>query len=249
MAMKLVPILVVAATLCARARDANAQAAVFDASTFGQSLATALNTANQVKQFADQLANMRQQLQYEMQALKTLDPASLSSVLNLYNQSMFTYNNFQADASSIGFGVANVNASYNKLFAKPAAIKSAQAADYENMYGLWQVELQNSSQTAIRAQANAGQLQQNAAATQKILAASRGADGEVRQLQLVVQSLAVIQSQLTTLTETISTAERVNATAAAATATEKIIAREQARRSRDQYRNLGRPVTVLKKLP
>jgi type IV secretion system protein TrbJ len=246
--MKLVAVLF-SFTVLALARPAVAQMAVFDASTFGQSLSTALNTANQVKQLADQLNNMREQLRYTMQSLKTLDPSSFTSLLNFYNQTTATYSTLQAEGTSIGFSLASVNSNYRRLFAKPEQIRAAKATDYEQMYGLWQAELQSSTESAMRAQASADRLQKDGQATTKILADSRAADGEVRQLQAIVQMLAVIQSQLVTLTQTVATAERVNATAAAAAATEKMIAREEARRIREQYRNTGRPVTVLRKLP
>jgi P-type conjugative transfer protein TrbJ len=241
--------IIVVIVIALGSRGARAQMAVFDASTFGQSLATAMHTANQVKQLADQLNNMHEQLRYTMQSLKTLDPSSLASLTSLYNQSVATYSAFQSDAASIGFGVSAVNGNYRRLFARPETIRTAKAADYDSMYGAWQIELQGSTESAMRAQANADLLQKNMMASQRILAASRTADGEVRQLQAIVQMLGVIQAQLTTLTQTISTAARVNTTAAAAAATEKMIAREESRRSLAQYRNVGRPVPVFKKLP
>ena len=247
--MKLTAALLAFIGSLALAPVAGAQMAVFDAATFGQSLQSALNTANQVKQLAAQLNNMREQLRYTMQSLKTLDPSSFNSLLNFYNQSTSTYNVIQAERTSIGFTLGNVNSNYRRLFATPEQIKTAKASDYDGMYSVWQVELQSSAESAMRAQANADTLKQDAQATQKILSASRSADGEVRQLQAIVQMLAVVQSQLSNLTQTIATAERVNSTAAAAAATEKMIAREEAKRIRDQYRNAGRPVPVLKKLP
>jgi P-type conjugative transfer protein TrbJ len=117
------------------------------------------------------------------------------------------------------------------------------------MYGRWQNELQNSAQIAMRAQANAAQLEQNARAATSLLQASRSADGEVRQLQTIVQMLSVVQSQLTTLTQTISAAERVNSNMAAAAAGEKLMEREARRRRRTNYTTRGAPVPVYRRLP
>jgi P-type conjugative transfer protein TrbJ len=251
---KLVLTLALLTTSIGAASRAQAQWAVFDASTFGQTLSTAINTANQVRQLAQQLTNMRDQLKYQIQSLQTIDPRTFDGAMALFNQGRFTYDTFTNNAQSLGYSVGLVNQGYRRLFPDKSAITKASPSGYDQMYSLWQTQLQGSAQTAMLAQANAAQLQQNNFQIQAILTASKGANAAdaqavVKQLQAIVQMLAVIQSQLVTLTQTISTAERVNSEMAAASATEKIAAGEAAAKSRQNYKATGQPPRVLRRLP
>ena len=116
----------------------------------------------------------------------------------------------------MGYSIETLNGNFRRLFPEEKDLKKARYSDYDQMYGGWQNELQNSAQIAMRAQANTAQLKENALAAQAIVNTSKLANGEVQQLQTIVQMLGVVQSQLTTLTHTISTAERVNSNMAAA---------------------------------
>jgi hypothetical protein len=58
---------------------------VFDAANFGQTLSTALSTAEHVRQMVQQLRKMEQQLRNEAQTLRSLDPTSFQGLLDSIN--------------------------------------------------------------------------------------------------------------------------------------------------------------------
>jgi type IV secretion system protein TrbJ len=227
-------------------RSARADLFGGDVAVLASILAQIIQTYQQIKQ---QLDTAKMHVRYVEQNIKSLDPTSFNQLLALYNEGRYTYDSIVGDAQALGFRIDSLNHDFRKLFPAERDFKNVRYSDYDVMYSRWQNELQTSAQIAMRAQANAAQLEENARATTSLLVASRSADGEVRQLQTVVQMLSVVQSQLTTLTQTISAAERVNSNMAAAAASEKLMEREARRRRRTNYTSRGAPVPVHRRLP
>ena len=65
-------------------RPADAQTAVVDHSNLLTNIKTALQTAQLVINTANQLDVMKAQLQYQLQNLKTIDPTSITGLINAH---------------------------------------------------------------------------------------------------------------------------------------------------------------------
>ena len=232
------------------ARTAEAQFAVLDPTNLVQNTLTALKTAQMVLNTYQQIELMKDQIQNQVQTLRSIDPRSLASLQNLLSQGQLTYNVIRSDVNSVGFSVQEVNRDFDGLFPKDKdKWKTVRYADFDNYYGRWNSEVTSSSKSAERAQAALVIAERNNQAIAQILNQVGGADGEVRQLQLVNQQLGVIHSELSALLQNLATMGRVMANMAAASSGEKMLTREAKLRRRDGYTNLGRPARTLTRLP
>ena len=148
------PILVtLSVALVLAAAPAHAQTAVVDHVNLIQNIKTALQTAQVVENTAQQLQTMEAQLKYQIQNLSTLNPASISGLLSLINQTQMTFNMLQGDLSSIGYTVGLVNGNFNRLFPKNQnQWKNVRSSDFNAYYDNWNNEITTSSLAAIRAQ-------------------------------------------------------------------------------------------------
>ncbi len=240
---------VVTASLVSRVGAA--QVAVVDATNLVQNVKTALQTAQLVTTTAQQLRVMELQLQNQIENLKTVNPTSITGLLNLLNQTQMTFGMLQGDLSSIGYTVRAVDSNFNRLF--PKTQKQWQAArysDFNNHYDGWHAEITASAQAAIRAQTAVSALDANNAAIERILTDANGAStGEIRQLQLINQQLAVIHSELGSLVQNVTTVGRVITDWAAASSGEEEMVRERARRRLQNYTDRGPPSQRLNSLP
>lgn len=244
-------IVTIVAAALVHARPTAAQTAVVDHINLLQNFKTALQTAQLVMTTANQLQVMEAQLQYQIENLKTVNPASISGLLTLINQTQMTFNMLQGDLGSIGYTVGVVNANFNRLFPKNQnQWQSVRYSDFNGYYDNWHAEITTSSQAAIRAQTALSTLDANNAAIQKILlAANSPATGEIRQLQLANQQLALIHTELASLVQNLATVGRVITDWAAASTGEQEMIRERARRRLQNYTYRGPPSNALKSLP
>ena len=232
-------------------RSAQGQVAVVDHSNLVQNIRTALQTAQLVQNTAQQLQVMETQLQYQLQNLKSIDPASINGLLTLLNQGLLTSSMLQGDLSSIGYTVNTVNRNFNRLFPKTQSQwQSVRYSDFNGYYDNWNNEITASSQAALRAQTAVSTLDANNVAIQKVLvAANSSSTGEIRQLQLANQQLALIHTELASLVQNLATVGRVITDWAAASTGEQMMNRERARRRLQNYTYRGPPPRTLNKLP
>lgn len=230
--------------------EAHAQFAVIDPTNLVQNILSALSTAEQVTQFADQLINMEQQLKNYAQTLKELDPSSYRGVLNAYYTMKATKDGLLSDVNAISYSAKQVNADFKKLFPeKDTDIRNVDQAKLKEKGAAWNTELSNSAKIAMRAQTNLGNVATATQQAEQIVSRSQGADGEVRQLQGITQMLFQMQVQLGDIAEMLSTSGRVSATLAATQASKDMVTREGKRRRRAGYANPGQPPKVLNKFP
>lgn len=229
----------------------HAQMAVVDHSNLMQNIKTALQTAQVVTNTANQLQVMETQLEYQIENLKTISPASVSGLLTLLNQTQMTFNMLQGDLNSIGYTANLVNANFNRLFPKTQnQWQSVRYSDFNGYYDNWHAEITTSSQAAIRAQTAVANLDANSAAIQRLLiAANSSSTGEIRQLQIVNQELALIHTELASAVQNLATLGRVMTDMASASTGEQEIVRERARRRLQNYTYRGPPSNALKGLP
>jgi P-type conjugative transfer protein TrbJ len=233
------------------AGTAQGQTAVVDHINLIQNIRTALQTAQLVQNTAQQLQMMETQLQYQIQNLKSINPASINGLLALLNQGLLTYSTLQGDLSSIGYTINTVNRNFNRLFPKTQSQwQSVRYSDFNSYYDNWNNEITTSSQAALRAQTAISSLDANNAAIQRILLAANGSStGEIRQLQLANQQLALIHAELASLVQNLTTVGRVITDWAAASTGEQMMNRERARRRLENYTYRGPPSQTLNKLP
>jgi P-type conjugative transfer protein TrbJ len=241
--------LAVAAVLTAG--QAQAQTPVVDHTNLLQNIKNALQTAQLVENTAQQLQTMQAQLRYQIQNLSTINPASISGLLSLINQTQMTFNMLQGDLNSIGYTVGLVNGNFNRLFPKNQnQWKNVRYSDFNTYYDNWNNEITTSSLAAIRAQTAVSNLDGNNAAIQKILLAANSAStGEIRQLQLVNQQLALIHTELASLVQNLSTVGRVITEWTAASTGEQMMERERANRRLQNYTSRGAPSQILNRFP
>jgi P-type conjugative transfer protein TrbJ len=239
-----------AALVVCTARPAHAQWAVADATNLIQNTTTALKTAQTVVNTLQQIELMKQQIQNELQTLKSIDPTTIAGLEQLISASQMTYSMIEDDASVIKYNIADVNRGFTKLFPKSQSQwKSVRYSDFNGYYDGWNGEITSSALAASRAQASLVTLDANNRAVQVILQNSRDATGEVRQLQLVNQQLAVIHGELGSLVQNLTTMSRVLSNWAASSAGEDMMARERSHRRIDGYTSRGKPSNALTKLP
>lgn len=244
-------IVTIVAAALVHARPTAAQTAVVDHINLLQNIKTALQTAQLVMTTANQLQVMEAQLQYQIENLKTVNPASISGLLTLINQTQMTFNMLQGDLSSIGYTVGLVNGNFKNLFPKnQAQWKNVRSSDFNAYYDNWNNEITTSSLAAIRAQTAVSSVDANNAAIQKILlAANSGSTGEIRQLQLVNQQLALIHTELASLVQNLTTVGRVITEWTAASTGEQMMERERANRRLLNYTSRGAPSQILNRFP
>ena len=232
-------------------RLGDAQMAVVDHSNLIQNIKTALQTAQLVTTTANQLQVMEAQLQYQLENLKTINPASISGLLTLINQTQMTFNMLQGDLNSIGYTANVVNSNFNRLFPKNQnQWQSVRYSDFNGYYDNWHAEITTSSQAAIRAQTAVATIDANNAAMQRLLiAANSSSTGEIRQLQIANQELALIHTELASAVQNLTTLGRVMTDMAAAATGEQEMIRERARRRLQNYTYRGPPSNALRSLP
>jgi P-type conjugative transfer protein TrbJ len=232
-------------------RLGDAQMAVVDHSNLIQNIKTALQTAQLVTTTANQLQVMEAQLQYQLENLKTINPASISGLLALINQTQMTFNMLQGDLNSIGYTANVVNSNFNRLFPKNQnQWQSVRYSDFNGYYDNWHAEITTSSQAAIRAQTAIATIDANNAAMQRLLiAANSSSTGEIRQLQIANQELALIHTELASAVQNLTTLGRVMTDMAAAATGEQEMIRERARRRLQNYTYRGPPSNALRSLP
>jgi P-type conjugative transfer protein TrbJ len=220
-------------------REAQAQLTTIDFTNLIQNTSTALNTAQQVKQTYEMVANTAKQLEYELQNLKQVDPTSWQGIVNAYNQGLMTYATYEGTKQALGYQAASVRQGFQTLFPSLARVKEAHPSQYSGSQGERQAAVQSAAYAAVDAQANEEQLKENTRLARKIALKSQSAPGEVAQIQLVIESLIVVQKQLDTLTKMMSASERLNALGAADAATNSLVATEMSRRAMAGYRTRG----------
>jgi P-type conjugative transfer protein TrbJ len=232
-------------------RLGHAQTAVIDHINLIQNIKTALQTAQLVTTTANQLQVMEAQLQYQLENLKTTNPASISGLLTLINQTQMTFNMLQGDLNSIGYTANVVNSNFNRLFPKNQnQWQSVRYSDFNGYYDNWHAEITTSSQAAIRAQTAVATIDANNAAMQRLLiAANSSSTGEIRQLQIANQELALIHTELASVVQNLTTLGRVMTDMAAAATGEQEMIRERARRRLQNYTYRGPPSNALRSLP
>ena len=232
-------------------RLGDAQMAVVDHSNLIQNIKTALQTAQLVTTTANQLQVMEAQLQYQLENLKTINPASISGLLTVINQTQMTFNMLQGDLNSIGYTANVVNSNFNRLFPKNQnQWQSVRYSDFNGYYDNWHAEITTSSQAAIRAQTAVATIDANNAAMQRLLiAANSSSTGEIRQLQIANQELALIHTELASAVQNLTTLGRVMTDMAAAATGEQEMTRERARRRLQNYTYRGPPSNALRSLP
>ena len=239
----------VVALVCAE-RSARAQWAVVDASNIAQSIKTVLNTAQTVSNTYMQIENQKTQIENELQALKSIDPRTFSTLMALMDQGKLTYTMIQNDIDSMGFTVQQINQDFDGLFPKDKAKwQRVKYSDYDSYYTRWNTELTASSKSADRAQASIELVERNNAAIASILSQAQAANGEVRQLQLINQQLAMIHARLGELVQNMAMMGRITANVAASSAGEKLLLREAKLRRRDGYTSRGAPARTLSWFP
>jgi P-type conjugative transfer protein TrbJ len=232
------------------ARPARAQWAVVDAGNIAQSVLTVANTAKTVVNTLQQIEQMKTQIQNQLQTLKSIDPTSFNSVMNLIDQGKLTYAMIRNDVDSLGFSIQEVNRDFDGLFPKDKSKwRSVKYSDYDSYYSRWNAELTASAKAADRAQSRLELVEKNNQAIADILSRAQTATGEVRQLQLINQQLAMIHARLGDLVQNIATMGRIMSNMAASSAGEKLLLREAKLRRRDGYTSRGQPARTLNRLP
>jgi P-type conjugative transfer protein TrbJ len=232
------------------ARPARAQWAVFDGTNLATNALTAARTLQTVYNTYQQIEQMKQQIQNQLQTLKSIDPTTISGLVQLINTGQLTSSMIKDDLSVIGYNVADINRGFAKLFPKSQAQwKNVQYSDFNGYYDSWNGEVTSSALAASRAQASLTLLDANNRQIQVILQNSKDATGEVRQLQLVNQQLAVIHAELGSLVQNLTTMGRVLSNMAASAAGESMMAHERSHRRLDNYTSRGKPSNALSKLP
>ena len=230
--------------------SARAQWAVVDAGNIAQSVLTAANTAKTVANTLEQIELMKTQIQNQLQTLKSLDPTSFSSLMNLLDQGNLTYAMIRTDVASLGFSVQQVNRDFDGLFpGDKSKWHGVRYSDYDNYYSRWNTELTASAKAADRAQSRIEMVERNNQTIADILSRAQTATGEVRQLQLINQQLALIHARLGDLVQNISATGRIASNMAASSAGEKLLLREAKLRRREGYTNRGQPARTLNRLP
>ncbi len=224
-------------------KPADAQVAVLDGSNLVQTTATALSTAQMVK-------NMLQQIDLMRQSLETVNPTTVAGLQALLSEGQLSYRTLTNDVTALSFELQAVNNSFDRIFPRDKnAWHAARYSDYDTYYGTWNAEITASAKLAARAQSSITFVDANNQAVARILSQAAAANGEVRQLQLINQQLALIHARLGDLVENIATMGRITATMAASSAGEKLLLREAKVRRRDGYTNRGQPSHVLNRLP
>jgi P-type conjugative transfer protein TrbJ len=233
------------------ARPASAQTPVVDHSNLLQNIKTALQTAQLVTTTASQLQVMEAQLQYQIQNLKTIDPTSITGLINGINQVQMTFATLQGDINSIGYTANMVSSNFNRLF--PKNQKQWQGTPYSSFNGYydnWNAEITSSSLAAVRAQTVISTLDANGAAIQRaLLTADRPSTGEIQQLQIVNQQLALIHTELANLVQNLATLGRVVTDYAVASAGTEEMSRERRRLRLQNYTYRGLPAVGLSHVP
>ena len=232
-------------------RASSAQLSVVDHSNLLTNIKTALQTAQLVINTANQLEVMKAQLQYQLQNLKTIDPTSITGLINAINQVQMTFATLQGDINSIGYTASVVTNNFNRLF--PKNQKQWQGTPYSSFNGYydnWHAEITASSLAAVRAQTVISTLDANNSAIQRaLLAANSPSTGQIQQLQLVNQQLALIHTELANLVQNLSTLGRVVTDFVAASTGTEEMSRERGSRRLQNYTYKGPPARVLNSLP
>ena len=232
-------------------QSARAQVSVVDHSNLLQNIKTALQTAQLVINTANQLQVMKTQLQYQIQNLKAIDPASMSGLISAIGQVQMTFATLQGDINSIGYTANVVSTNFNRLFpGNQKAWQSVSYASFNPSYDNWHAEITASSLAAVRAQTVISTLDANNAAIQRaLLTANNSATGEIQQLQIINQQLALIHTELVNLVQNLSTLGRVVTDYIAASTGDQEMSRERGRRRLQNYTYRGPPAPTLTRLP
>jgi P-type conjugative transfer protein TrbJ len=233
----------VAVAVVSAAPRARAQIPVTDYGNLTHNAITAANSIKTVLNEYQQIKLMQQQIQYQIQSLKSIDPKSIDGLIALLNQSNFTYGMIQGDLSTIGYNITAVNRSFSRLFpAKQQQWQFVHYGDFTNYYDNWHAEVVASSQAAVRAQSAISTLDANNRAIVTILSEANDPNtGQVKQLQLVNKQLGLIHTELVNLVQNLAMVGRVITDWTAASAGERMMDRERGRRFMEGYTNRGKP--------
>lgn len=226
-----------------------AQLATFDLTNAIQNTSTALNTAAEVKNSIEQLARMKDQLEYMAKNTRVSDLTTFNGVMNLYSQGRSTYDAFQGNRQALAYQAQNVRDQYGRLFPDRRAAETAKPSTHAETRKSQQDELRTAAQVAMTAQANQAQLQENARLAKNLSTKSASADGEVRQMQVVLEAILLLNSQITTLTQMLSASERLRTTESATEANQRLLGEEMNRRLMQGYTNRGAPPRVRRTRP
>jgi|GEM_PF-5736678 len=238
-------------TLSAVERAAQGQWAVVDAGNITQSITIATNTYNTVQNTLTQIERLKDQINNQLQTLKSIDPTTFSGLKALLQDGKITYDMLRQDVDSIGYKVSDVNRNFTKLFPKKQSDwKNVRYSDFDGYRDNWRGEITSATLAASRAQSSVSSLDKN---NQKIIdlldASNSSTTGEVRQLQLINQQLALIHTGIMSLVQNLATTGRVLTDMAAAATGEKMANREAALRRTQNYTDRGQTPQRLQTLP
>ncbi len=236
-------------------RDARAQWAVVDASNLIQNTTTAINSVRQVLQLIEMVRATKQQLEYQLQNVKSLvqtRPGSLQELIDFYDNANMAYRSLVANVDSISWNVRQVDSDFQRLFPKDkAGWRAVPSNQFDARYTAWSSELTSSALIGMRSQTQLESMERANQRVRLILdqqVLTRDA-GEVRLLQSIAQILGVMQSQISTIVQLLSTSGRILAGMAASSAGNDMLTREAKKRRRDGYLNRGRPPKTLTRMP
>lgn len=237
--------------VCALAGVSHAQWAVVDPGAIAEAVANGLEIAEVVANTLTQIERMKDQINNQIQTLKSLDPRTFNELKNLITNGKLTYDALQKDVQSIGYNIGAVNNNFRQVFPKDQAQwKNIRYSDFDTYRDNWTAEIHAASFAAARAQTSVEKLDKNNDKIVDILDASNSdSTGEVRQLQLVNQQLALIHTALASVVQNVATTGRVMADWAAYSTSEKMATREVARRRIENYTSRGPAPTKLQRLP
>jgi P-type conjugative transfer protein TrbJ len=182
---------------CLTAQVAGAQLAVFDASTFAQSLIsayndvqTAINTAQEVANTYTMIRNQVTQISHQVQNLERLDVNTVSVLLNLASSMVGTLR----QAQGVSFELDRALAEFDRLYPRVQAVLSA--GEVLAMRRQWTGQRRDAAATAIQVQAVTQSLESMYSSLSQLLHKAATAQGNLDVNQVQAQQNGVTQTLL-----------------------------------------------------
>ncbi|UVO27189.1 P-type conjugative transfer protein TrbJ [Bradyrhizobium arachidis] len=222
---RLATVSVIAITVVAGFKPAQAQLIVFDPNNYAQSVLTA---ARALQQINNQIVSLQNQAQMLVNQARNLATLPFSSLLQL-EQSIQRTQQLLSHAQRIAYDIQQIDRAFATTYAPASASASSQAL-IANAQSRWQNALA-SLQDAMRTQATVvGNLDTNRTQMSALVKSSQGATGALQATQAGNQLLALQAQQLADLTAVVAAHERAQNLESAQHAAAQDQSREQLRR-------------------
>ena len=191
---------------------AQAQFLTFDASTYGQALASAQQSLTQIENQITQIQRLESQLTNQAAMLQKMETDITGPIQSIASQAT----GILQQAQGLGYNAENIGTQFESLY-KPSFTGGGNTLTAtQTSLASWQAQNTAAIQAAMAMQNSIAQGQPTTTSqVQAAVAASQGAPGQTAAIQATNQLLATVSAQLTQLQNIMITQARAEQTLAA----------------------------------